>query len=198
MRRFTELRTASTVDEIWITEHDPVYTLGQNTSYDHILTANGIPIVVTDRGGQVTYHGPGQLVVYVLFDLARMRINVHQLVNSLEQSMIDALAKWGIEAGRIPGNPGVYVCNNKVGALGLRIKRHRAYHGISLNISMDLMPFLDINPCGMIGMEVRQVSDYCGINEVSKAAGPVVDELCSNFRFKDIERTRDNLGLDLV
>lgn len=160
MKEFTDRRDDSTSDELWITEHDPVFTLGQAAKPEHLLAPQDIPVVQTDRGGQVTYHGPGQVVAYLLRDLRRCGQGVHEFVRGLEQCMIDVLESYGLEGLRMPGNPGVYVQGRKIGAIGLRIRRGCSYHGTSLNVSMDLTPFEFINPCGLIGMKVSQISDY--------------------------------------
>lgn len=160
MKEFTDSRHESTSDELWITEHNPVFTLGQAAKPEHLLVPQDIPVVQTDRGGQVTYHGPGQVVAYLLRDLRRCGQSVHDFVRGLEQSMIDVLESFDLEGLRMPSNPGVYVEGSKIGAIGLRIRRGCSYHGISLNVSMDLTPFDLINPCGLIGMKVSQIADY--------------------------------------
>jgi lipoyl(octanoyl) transferase len=159
MLDFTASRTAETPDEIWIVEHPPVYTLGQAGKPEHILHDIGIPIVKIDRGGQVTYHGPGQVVLYLLLDLARLKIKVRELVTAIEQAVINLLAKHGVTAERRDGAPGVYVGEAKIAALGLRIRNGCSYHGVSLNVDMDLSPFAAINPCGYAGLKVIQTTD---------------------------------------
>lgn len=159
MQDFTAKRTAETPDELWIVEHPPVYTLGQAGKPEHILRDVGIPIVKIDRGGQVTYHGPGQVVIYLLLDLPRLKIKVRELVTAIEQAVIDLLAEYGVIAERRDGAPGVYVGDAKVAALGLRIRNGCSYHGVSLNVDMDLSPFTAINPCGYAGLEVVQTKD---------------------------------------
>lgn len=159
MQDFTAKRTADTPDELWIVEHPPVYTLGQAGKPEHILRDIGIPIVKIDRGGQVTYHGPGQVVVYLLLDLPRLKIKVRELVTAIEQAVIDLLAAYDVTAERRDGAPGVYVGAAKVAALGLRIRNGCSYHGVSLNVDMDLSPFAAINPCGYAGLEVVQTKD---------------------------------------
>ncbi|MBK7899588.1 MAG: lipoyl(octanoyl) transferase LipB [Azonexus sp.] len=159
MRAFTAARTAETPDELWIVEHPPVYTLGQAGKPEHILRDVGIPIVPIDRGGQVTYHGPGQVVIYILLDLTRRKLKVRELVNSIEQAVIDFLADSHVTAERRDGAPGVYVGEAKIAALGLRIRNGRSYHGVSLNVDMDLSPFAAINPCGYPGLKVIQTKD---------------------------------------
>ncbi|KAB2923978.1 MAG: lipoyl(octanoyl) transferase LipB [Dechloromonas sp.] len=159
MLDFTAARTAETPDELWIVEHPPVYTLGQAGKPEHILRDVGIPIVKIDRGGQVTYHGPGQVVIYLLLDLSRLKIKVRELVTAIEQAVIDLLAAHGVTAERRDGAPGVYVGPAKVAALGLRIRNGCSYHGVSLNVDMDLSPFEAINPCGYPGLQVIQTKD---------------------------------------
>jgi lipoyl(octanoyl) transferase len=159
MQDFTATRTAETPDELWIVEHPPVYTLGQAGKPEHILADIGIPIVKIDRGGQVTYHGPGQVVIYLLLDLQRLKIKVRELVTAIEQAVIDFLATQGVAAMRRDGAPGVYVGDAKIAALGLKIKNGCSYHGLSLNVDMDLSPFTAINPCGYAGLKVTQTKD---------------------------------------
>lgn len=157
MQTFTEARTADTRDELWLVEHPPVYTRGRNAKEP--APAGAIPCVASDRGGDITYHGPGQVVLYVLLDLARRRLGVRSLVALLEQSVIDVVADFGVAGERRPGAPGVYVAGRKLAALGLRVRRGCSYHGVSLNVDMDLAPFSAIAPCGYRGLEVTQLVD---------------------------------------
>ncbi len=159
MQDFTAARTAETADELWIVEHPPVYTLGQAGKPEHILRDVGIPLVKIDRGGQVTYHGPGQVVIYLLLDLGRRKLKVRELVGAIEQAVIDLLAEYGVTAERRDGAPGVYVGAAKIAALGLRIRNGSSYHGVALNVDMDLSPFAAINPCGYPGLQVTQTRD---------------------------------------
>ena len=159
MQSFTASRQPETPDELWIVEHPPVYTLGQAGKPEHVLQDIGIPIVKIDRGGQVTYHGPGQVVIYLLLDLARLKIKVRELVIAIEQAVIDFLASHEVTAERRDGAPGVYVGEAKIAALGLKIKNGCSYHGLSLNVDMDLSPFAAINPCGYAGLKVIQTKD---------------------------------------
>ena len=159
MQSFTSARTAETPDELWIVEHPPVFTLGQAGKPEHILSEVGIPVVKIDRGGQVTYHGPGQVVVYLLVDLQRLKIKVRELVSAIEQAVIDLLGEHGVVAERRASAPGVYVGDAKIAALGLRIRNGCSYHGVSLNVNMDLAPFAAINPCGYAGLRVIQTRD---------------------------------------
>jgi lipoyl(octanoyl) transferase len=170
MQAFTAARTAETPDELWIVEHPPVYTLGQAGKPEHILRDIGIPLVKIDRGGQVTYHGPGQVLIYLLLDLARLKIKVRELVSAIEQAVIDLLADYGVPAARHAGAPGVYVGEAKVAALGLRIRSGCSYHGVALNVDMDLSPFAAINPCGYAGLKVIQTCDL-GITLTVTEAG---------------------------
>lgn len=164
MQTFTDTRQPDTPDEFWLLQHFPVYTLGQAGLPEHLLQTGDIPVYNIDRGGQVTYHGPGQLIAYILMDLKRSHWGVKALVEALEQSVIDYLASCSIIAERRPGAPGVYVKQKKIAALGLKIRRSCSYHGLSFNINMDLTPFQGINPCGYQGLEVTQLCDL-GINE---------------------------------
>jgi lipoyl(octanoyl) transferase len=159
MRGFTDLRGPDTLDELWLLEHPPIFTLGQAGREEHLLDPGPIPVLKVDRGGQVTYHGPGQLVVYVLLDLRRAGLGVKRLVQRLEQAVIDLLANSGVTAERRPDAPGVYVSGAKVASLGLRIRNGCSYHGLALNVDMDLEPFSRINPCGYPGLAVTQMSD---------------------------------------
>ncbi len=159
MQQFTEQRNENTADEIWLLEHPPVFTLGLNGKREHILDAGNIPVVQCDRGGQVTYHGPGQLIVYFLLDLKRRNLGVKKLVNKIEQAIIDLLADSGIESQRRDKAPGIYIEDAKIAALGLRVRRGCSYHGLSLNIDMDLEPFTRINPCGFANLKTIQTHD---------------------------------------
>jgi len=159
MQNFTDTRTALTPDELWLLQHPPVFTLGRNGKSEHLRDTGDIPVLQVDRGGQVTYHGPGQLVAYPLLDLKRRRLGIQSLVRLLEQSVIDLLADYAIHGGRRDKAPGVYVDDRKIAALGLRVRRGSCYHGLSLNVNVDLAPFARINPCGYPGLEVTRLSD---------------------------------------
>ncbi|MDP2788122.1 MAG: lipoyl(octanoyl) transferase LipB [Pseudomonadota bacterium] len=159
MQDFTAARTSDTPDEIWLLQHPPVFTLGMAGKREHLLADIGIPVVAIDRGGQITYHGPGQIVIYLLLDLRRRGYGIKELVRRMEQAIIDVLAAYGIAAERLAGAPGVYVAGAKIAALGLRVKNGCTYHGLCLNVDMDLTPFQAINPCGYAGMAVTQISD---------------------------------------
>lgn len=160
MRDFTDSRDAETPDELWLLEHPSVFTLGQAGKPEHVLMAGDIPVVNTDRGGQVTYHGLGQLVGYCLFDVKRLGIGVRELVETLEDALVNTLAEYGINAWANREAHGVYVGSKKIASLGLRIRKGCSYHGFSLNIDMDLEPFQRINPCGYTGLQMTQMSDY--------------------------------------
>ncbi len=159
MQAFTDQRDGSTGDEIWLVQHPPVFTLGLAGKAEHVLDPRDIPVIKTDRGGQVTYHGPGQVVAYLLLDLKRQLKGVRPLVSATENAIIALLDEWGIQAARRPRAPGVYVGGKKIAALGFRVRRGCSYHGLSLNVDMDLEPFSRINPCGYEGMEVTQIAD---------------------------------------
>jgi len=161
MQQFTAHRSADTGDEAWLCQHPPVFTLGLAGKPEHLLTDIGVPVVKIDRGGQITYHGPGQLVVYLLLDLKRRNLSVRALVTRIEQALIELLATYSIVAARLPGAPGVYVDGAKIAALGLRIKNGCCFHGLSLNVDMDLSPYAAINPCGYAGMPVTQLRELC-------------------------------------
>jgi lipoyl(octanoyl) transferase len=162
MQAFTDARTDATPDELWLVEHDPVFTLGQAGRPEHVLAPGDIPVLQVDRGGQVTYHGPGQIVAYPLLDLRRLKIGVRDYVCRIEQAVIDTLGEWNIRGERREGAPGVYVNGAKVAALGIRVRRGCTFHGLAFNIAMDLSPFSRINPCGYAGLEVVAMSDLGG------------------------------------
>ena len=160
MKRFNDVRTADTEDELWVVEHNPVFTQGLAGKPEHLLIHDDIPVVQIDRGGQITYHGPGQLVVYTMIDFKRRKTSVRNIVSALENSIIDTLSDYGITANANPQRPGVYVQGKKIASLGLRIKNGSVYHGLALNIDMDLSPFTHINPCGYAGLEMTQIAEY--------------------------------------
>ena len=160
MKRFNDERTADTEDELWVVEHNPVFTQGLAGKPEHLLIRDDIPVVQIDRGGQITYHGPGQLVVYTMIDFKRRKTSVRNIVSALENSIIDTLSDYGITANADPQRPGVYVQGKKIASLGLRIKNGSVYHGLALNINMDLSPFTHINPCGYAGLEMTQIADH--------------------------------------
>lgn len=177
MQRLTDTRTADTPDEVWLLEHPPVFTLGTAADRSHVLAAGDIPLVQIDRGGQVTYHGPGQLVIYPLVDIRRLGLSVRGLVMALEQLVIDYAAQFGVVAAGRRDAPGVYVQGAKLASIGLRVRRGACYHGLALNVAMDLAPFARINPCGMAGLAVTQLSALGGpadVQTVAQALGPRV------------------------
>jgi lipoyl(octanoyl) transferase len=168
MKRFTQERSPETDDEIWFVEHAPVFTLGLAASREHLLDAGDIEVLQIDRGGQVTYHGPGQLVCYVLLDLKRRGLDIRKLVEALEWAVIDTVAAFGVTASARRDAPGVYVDSRKLASVGLRVRRGCSYHGLAFNVAMDLSPFSRINPCGYEGLEVTQVSDLANIGGVAE------------------------------
>jgi len=177
MQQFSESRTPGTPDEIWFLEHPPVFTMGMNASREHLLAPGDIPVINIDRGGQVTYHGPGQLVVYPLLDLGRIGLSVRALVCALEQAIVATVAHWGIVAAGRRDAPGVYVDGRKLASIGLRIRRQACYHGLALNVAMDLEPFRRINPCGHAGLEMVQLSDLGGPSDLAQVADVLAPEL---------------------
>jgi len=177
MQRFVDERGGEAPDEVWFLEHPPVFTLGMNARPEHLLATGDIPVVQIDRGGQVTYHGPGQLVVYPLLDLGRIRLGVRALVEGIERAVVAAVADWGIEAAGRRDAPGVYVGERKLASLGLRIRRGRSYHGLALNVAMDLEPFRRINPCGYAGLEMTQVSELGGPADTGVVADALAPRL---------------------
>ncbi len=181
MQAFTDTRGPETSDELWVLEHDPVFTLGQAGKWEHVLLPGEIPVVPVDRGGQVTYHGPGQIVAYPLFDLRRLKIGVRELVNRIEQAIIDTLGEWNIVAVRRDGAPGVYVGDAKVAALGLRVRRGCSFHGLAFNVNMDLEPFHRINPCGYQGLAVTQMLDLGGPGSLTQVEDVLIGELARQF-----------------
>jgi len=188
MKRFTTERTGETRDEIWLVQHPPVYTQGLAGKPEHLLHNTNIPVVKIDRGGQITYHGPGQIVAYLLLDMRRWKINVRELVRLMEQAVIDLLAEYGVAAQGHKDAPGVYVGDAKIAALGLKIKNGYCYHGLSFNVDMDLTPFANINPCGHAGLRVTQVCELgitVPINELqAELAQSLVHGLQRHFESK--------------
>ncbi|HZL95946.1 MAG TPA: lipoyl(octanoyl) transferase LipB, partial [Vicinamibacterales bacterium] len=164
MQALTAARTSATRDEVWFVEHPPVYTLGMRADRSHLIAPGDIPVVAIDRGGQVTYHGPGQLVAYVMLDLSRLGFSPRSLVQALERAVIETVADYGVVANARRDAPGVYVSGAKLAAVGLRVKRHCSYHGLAVNVAMDLAPFRGINPCGYEGLPVTQVRDVCAVD----------------------------------
>jgi len=170
MQEFTAARTPDTADEIWLCEHPPVFTQGLSGKAEHLLRDIGIPVMQIDRGGQITYHGPGQVVAYLLFDLRRRQFKVREFVQRMEQAVIEVLASYGVNAARLTGAPGVYVEGAKIAALGLRIKGGCSYHGVALNVDVDLTPYQAINPCGYAGMRVTRLRDLVSTGDTPAIA----------------------------
>jgi lipoyl(octanoyl) transferase len=183
MQQFTNVRDASTPDEIWFLEHPPVFTLGMNAKRDHVLAPGDIPVVQIDRGGEVTYHGPGQLVVYPLVDIRRAKLGVRDVVTALEQSVIQLVGEYGVAAEARREAPGIYVGNRKLGSVGLRIRRHSSYHGLAVNVNLDLEPFQRINPCGFQGLEMTQLAQLGGPGTVEAAANALEPHLLRALGF---------------
>ena len=181
MQKFTAERTANTPDELWLTEHYPVYTVGLNRKNIRLANESDIPLVLTDRGGKITYHGPGQLILYVLLDLNRHHLNVRKLVTMLESAVIKLLAEHGVNSTAKVDAPGVYVNEEKIASLGLRIKNNYCYHGLSMNINMDLKPFEAIDPCGYVGLKVTQTKDLSIDTNVKKAGEQLVTILLAQL-----------------
>lgn len=190
MRAYTEARDDASPDEIWLLEHPPMYTLGRAARESHVLAPGDIPLLRTDRGGQVSYHGPGQLVIYLLIDLQRRGLGVRRFVHDIEEAMIALLARSGIAAARRDGAPGVYVDGSKIGALGLRVRRGRSYHGLSLNVAMDLEPFTRIDPCGYPGLAVTQIADLLGSKapaaQLAQTAAGLAEALAAQLGYNEV------------
>lgn len=194
MQHFTDHRDEDTLDELWLVEHPPVFTQGQAGKEEHLLTTGDIPVVKVDRGGQVTYHGPGQQVIYFLINLKRRKLGVRQLVTLIENGIVNALGKFDINAYAKADAPGVYVDERKVASLGLRVRKGCSFHGLALNVNMDLEPFLRINPCGYAGMEMIQTADINGPASVEQAGKALVEELVALFEVEHVEHKE---GLDV-
>ena len=184
MQRFTDNRDDETPDEIWLVEHDPVFTQGQAGKAEHVLMPGDIPVVQVDRGGQVTYHGPGQQVVYFLLDLKRKDLGVRQLVTGIEKTIVDLLGGYGIEAHARDDAPGVYVRGgSKICSIGLRIRKSKSFHGIALNVNMSLEPFSRINPCGYQGMTMTHIAEQGGPDSLSRVEPDLVDQICRHLGY---------------
>jgi lipoyl(octanoyl) transferase len=186
MQQFTSERDAATADEIWFLEHPPVFTLGMNASRAHLIAPGDIAVVQIDRGGQVTYHGPGQLIVYPLIDLRRARLSIRDLVGGLERAVIALAAGYGIRAECRRGAPGVYVGEAKLASVGVRVRRNGSYHGLALNVALDLEPFSRINPCGYEGLRMTQLSELAGPVSVAAAARALEPQLLAAFGFAPV------------
>ncbi|MDO6708449.1 lipoyl(octanoyl) transferase LipB [Photobacterium sp. 1_MG-2023] len=187
MHDFTADRNDDTVDEIWLVEHLPVFTQGQAGKAEHVLNPGEIPIFQSDRGGQVTYHGPGQQMMYLMIDLRRHNLGVRELVTQIESTVINTLSRFGVTSNARPDAPGVYVDGKKICSLGLRIRRGCSFHGLALNVNMDLSPFQRINPCGYAGMEMTQLAMFNGPTELADVQPVLVDELVKLLDYQSIE-----------
>ena len=190
MQAYTDTRDSDAADEIWVVEHPPVFTQGQAGKAEHILAPGNIPVVQVDRGGQVTYHGPGQLVVYFLIDIRRRKMGVRQLVTAIENTVVAALAPYGITSSPRADAPGVYIGEQKVCSLGLRIRRGCSFHGLALNVNMDMEPFLRINPCGYAGMEMTQTSAHGGPQTIKEAAQAVSQAFISQLSYRQTHEVK--------
>ncbi|HGF3678915.1 lipoyl(octanoyl) transferase LipB [Vibrio parahaemolyticus] len=187
MHEFTDQRTEETPDEVWLVEHNPVFTQGQAGKAEHLINTGDIPVVQSDRGGQVTYHGPGQLVAYFLINLRRKKLGVRDLVTTIENLVINTLKAYNIDSAARPDAPGVYVDGKKICSLGLRIRKGCSFHGLALNVNMDLTPFLRINPCGYAGMEMVQVSQFNGPSDVETVKKQLIEELVTLLDYERVE-----------
>lgn len=187
MQAFSAERDEQVVDQLWIVQHHPVYTLGRNGKPEHVLNPGVIPLVQVDRGGQVTYHGPGQIVIYLMLDIRRKQLGVRQVVTAMENAIVSVLASININAYPKPEAPGVYVDQKKIASLGLRIKNGKSYHGLALNVDMDLSPFQGINPCGYEGLQVTQVKDESENTDFSRIEGLLVQALANELNYKKVK-----------
>nr|WP_269450929.1 lipoyl(octanoyl) transferase LipB [Stenotrophomonas sp. MMGLT7] len=195
MQRFTDARDEAAADELWVVEHDPVFTLGQAGKPEHVLAPGEIPVIHVDRGGQVTYHGPGQIVVYPLLDLRRLKVGVRDYVCRIEQAVIDTLDEWNIAAARREGAPGVYVADAKIAALGIRVRHGCTFHGLAFNVSMDLEPFQRINPCGYAGLRVTSLLDLGGPSGMEAVKPVLLEQLARQFGLR-LQPLSELPGLD--
>lgn len=190
MQSFTDHRDTNTADELWLVEHPPVFTQGQAGRAEHVLAPGDIPVIQVDRGGQVTYHGPGQIVAYPLIDIKRLQMGVRELVSGIERAIIDVLKGYSIDAQPMAGAPGVYIDGVKIASLGLRIRRGRSFHGLAFNINMDLEPFQRINPCGFKGLQVTNLSAFAEVS-MAEVEDRLINSLCEvlgyNNRFRVVE-----------
>lgn len=187
MKAFTDSRTAETPDEVWILQHTPVFTQGSAGKAEHILMPGDIPIIQSDRGGQVTYHGPGQLIVYLMIDVKRHHLGPRLLVTAIENCLIDLLASYGITAYSKPDAPGVYVGQSKIASLGLRIRHHASFHGFALNVDMDLEPFSRINPCGYAGMQMTQLSEFISPIDFDELTERVITQIIQKLTYTHVK-----------
>ena len=188
MQQFTNERDETAVDEIWLLQHEPVFTQGQAGKEEHVLNTGDIPIVQVDRGGQVTYHGPGQLIVYLLLNLKRLKVGVRELVSIMEDSVVETVQSYGVDAYAKPDAPGVYVDESKIASLGLRVRRGCSFHGLALNLDMDLEPFLRINPCGYAGMAMTQLAMLSDNLDQAEATERLINFLINKIGYSEITR----------
>jgi lipoyl(octanoyl) transferase len=188
MQSFTDSRDASSGDELWLVQHPPVFTQGQAGKAEHVLAPGDIPVIQVDRGGQVTYHGPGQIVAYPLVDIKRKGIAVREFVNRIETAIIDVLAHYGVKGERIEGAPGIYVSGDKIASLGLRVRRGCTFHGMAFNIDMDLEPFQRINPCGFAGLQVTQLSALTPV-DFQEVEDRLIDSLAQHLGYSEVNET---------
>ncbi len=189
MQAFTAERDESTRDEIWLLQHEPVFTQGQAGKAEHLISTGDIPVVQVDRGGQVTYHGPGQLIVYLLINLRRRKMGVREIVDVMEKSLVALLADYGIDAYAKPDAPGVYVNDAKIASLGLRVRRGCSFHGLALNLDMDLEPFLRINPCGYAGMQMTQLAELTEMPPINQLMKDLVNHLVNKIGYNQVSFT---------
>lgn len=185
MQDFTDRRDGDTIDELWLVEHRPVFTQGQAGKAEHVLAPGEIPVIQVDRGGQVTYHGPGQIVAYPLVDLKRLGVGVREFVRRIEQAIIDVLALYGVNGERIEGAPGIYVDGDKIASLGLRVRRGCTFHGLAFNVEMDLEPFHRINPCGFQGLQVIRLSDLAAL-EFGDVENHLIEAFATQLGYSDV------------
>jgi len=188
MQSFTDSRDASSGDELWLVQHPPVFTQGQAGKAEHVLAPGDIPVIQVDRGGQVTYHGPGQIVAYPLVDIKRKGIAVREFVNRIETAIIDVLAHYGVKGERIEGAPGIYVSGDKIASLGLRVRRGCTFHGMAFNIDMDLEPFQRINPCGFAELQVTQLSALAPV-DFQEVEDRLIDSLAQHLGYSEVNET---------
>ena len=196
MQDFTDQRDENTVDELWLVQHPPVFTQGQAGKAEHVLAPGDIPVVQVDRGGQVTYHGPGQIVAYPLVDIRRRGVGVRDFVNCIEESIIQVLHHYGVDGVRRQGAPGVYVNGEKIASVGLRVRQGRTFHGLSFNIDMDLEPFQRINPCGYEGLVVTQLSSFSTV-VFSEVENRLVDSITAQLWYSEVIRSNDEREMNL-
>lgn len=190
MQDFTDQRTEESDDELWLVQHPPVFTQGQAGKAEHVLAPGDIPVIQVDRGGQVTYHGPGQIVAYPLIDLRRLGIGVREFVNRIEETIIRVLVAYGVDGRRVEGAPGIYVDGDKIASLGLRVRRGCTFHGLAFNIDMDLEPFQRINPCGYAGLQVTRLADLSPGARVETVEQQLVDEFVKLLGYSEVVEQR--------